>query len=162
MAMRQKPLLYIETSVFGFYFDEEPRNAFRREMAVAMFNQVRLGILDATTSSRTVLELSRAAEPLRSRLMSLLEDMRLLDVDDSEAERLATAYLRDGVIPRAEVEDARHVAYATVGRADVLVSLNLRHLANEWAVRNIGVVNLREGYQPLSIRTPEEVLTYED
>ncbi|MCX6843452.1 MAG: hypothetical protein NTX53_14360 [candidate division WOR-3 bacterium] len=55
MAMRQKPLLYIETSVFGFYFDEEPRNAFRREMAVAMFNQVRLGILDATTSSRTVL-----------------------------------------------------------------------------------------------------------
>ncbi|MCX6843453.1 MAG: hypothetical protein NTX53_14365 [candidate division WOR-3 bacterium] len=94
--------------------------------------------------------------------MSLLEDMRLLDVDDSEAERLATAYLRDGVIPAPEVEDARHVVYATVGRADVLVSLNLRHLANEWAVRNIGVVNLREGYQPLSIRTLEEVLTYED
>jgi hypothetical protein len=53
------------------------------------------------------------------------------------------------------------VAYATVGRADVLVSLNLRHLANEWAERNIGAVNLREGYQLISIRMPEEVLRYE-
>jgi len=59
------------------------------------------------------------------------------------------------------VEDARHVAYATVGRADVLVSLNLRHLANEWAERNIGAVNLREGYQLISIRMPEEVLKHE-
>ena len=43
----------------------------------------------------------------------------------------------------------------------VLVSLNLRHLANEWAERNIGAVNLREGYQLISIRMPEEVLRYE-
>jgi hypothetical protein len=59
-------------------------------------------------------------------------------------------------------EDAEHVAYATVCRVDVLVSLNLRHLANEWAERRICAVNLREGYQVLSIRTPEEVLKYED
>jgi hypothetical protein len=161
MAVKHRPLLYLETSLFGFYFDSEPRNASRREAVVALFDQVRLGILDAATSSRTVLELNRAAEPLRSKLLSLLGDTRLLDVDDSETERLAAAYLREGVIPEKEVEDARHVAYATVGRADVLVSLNLRHLANEWAERNIGAVNLREGYQLISIRMPEEVLRYE-
>ena len=162
MATKHKPLLYVETSVFGFCYDPEPRNAVRREAVVTMFDQIRLGILEATTSSRTVLELNRTAEPLRSRLMSLLDDVRLLDLDDAEAERLATAYLREGVIPKDEVEDARHVAYATVGRADVLVSPNLRHLANEWAERNIGAVNLHEGYRLLSIRTPEEVLRYED
>ncbi|HTW91832.1 MAG TPA: hypothetical protein VMH22_09000 [bacterium] len=161
MAVKHRPLLYLETSLFGFYFDSEPRNASRREAVVGMFDQVRLGILDAATSSRTVLELNLAAEPLRSKLLSLLADTRLLDVDDSEAERLAAACLREGVIPVKEVEDARHVAYATVGRADVLVSLNLRHLANEWAERNIGAVNLREGYQLISIRMPEEVLRYE-
>ena len=160
--MRHRPLLYIETSVFGFCFDTEPRNASRREAVVAMFDQIRLGVIEAATSSRTVLELDRASEPLRSKLMSLLENLGLLDVDDSEAERLAVAYLREGVIPKEEVEDARHVAYATVGHADVLVSLNLRHLANEWAERNIGAVNLREGYQVLRIRMPEEVLRYED
>jgi len=156
-----KPLLHLETSLFGFYFDSEPRNAARQEAVVSLFDQVRLGILDAATSARTVLELGRAAEPLRSKLLSLLSDTRLLDVDDAEAERLAAAYLREGAIPDSEVEDARHVAYATVGRADVLVSLNLRHLANEWAERRIGAVNLREGYQIISIRMPEEVLRYE-
>ncbi len=162
MAVGRNPLLYRETSVFGFYFDDEPRNASRREAVAALFDQIRLGILNATTSSRTVLELNRAAEPLRSRLLSLLADTTLLDVDDAETERLAAAYLREGVIPAKEAEDARHVAAATVGRADVLVSLNLHHLANEWAERNIGAVNLREGYQPLRIRMPEEVLRYED
>ena len=34
VAMRHKPLLYLETSVFGFYFDTEPRNAVRREAVV--------------------------------------------------------------------------------------------------------------------------------
>ena len=65
-------------------------------------------------------------------------------------------------MPENEVDDARYVAYATVCRADVLVSLNLRHLANEWAERSIGAVNLRAGYQLLRIRMPEEVLRYED
>jgi hypothetical protein len=162
MAGGRSPLLYLETSVFGFYFDAEPRNASRREAVVALFDQIRLGILNATTSPRTVLELNQAAEPLRSRLLSLLADATLLNVDDSETERLAAAYLREGVIPEKEMEDARHVAYATVGHADVLVSLNLRHLANEWAERRIGAVNSREGYQPLRIRMPEEVLKYED
>jgi hypothetical protein len=49
-----------------------------------------------------------------------------------------------------------------VGRADVLVSLNLRHIANDWTERSIGAVNLREGYQVLRVKTPEEVLRYED
>jgi hypothetical protein len=92
--VKHRPLLHLETSLFGFYFDSEPRNASRRETVVGLFDQVRLGILDAATSSRTVLELNRAAEPLRSKLLSLLADTRLLDVDDSEAERLAAACLR--------------------------------------------------------------------
>jgi len=52
--------------------------------------------------------------------------------------------------------------YATAGRADILVSLNLRHIANERAERRIGAVNLREGYGVLRVKTPEEVLAYED
>ena len=66
------------------------------------------------------------------------------------------------VVPQTEALDAEHVACATVGRADIIVSLNLRHLANVWAERRFNAVNLWEGYQLLSIRTPETVLNYED
>jgi hypothetical protein len=37
MEVKHRPLLYIETSVFGFYYDEEPRNALRREAVRTMF-----------------------------------------------------------------------------------------------------------------------------
>jgi predicted nucleic acid-binding protein len=162
MATARRPLLYLETSVFGFCFDEEPRNAIRREAALALFEQVRLGILSAVTSPVTFIELERTAEPLRSGLMALLENVQLVEADEDEVRRLAAAYLDAQVIPREHPNDARHVASATAGRADVLVSLNLRHIANEWAERGIGAVNLREGYQVLRVKTPEEVLKYED
>jgi len=44
----------------------------------------------------------------------------------------------------------------------VLVSLNLRHMANEREERRIGQVNLREGCGLQRVKTPEEVLVYED
>jgi len=160
--MRHRPLLYLETSVFGFYFDQEPRNALRRDAVAAMFGQVRLGTLEAFTSPLTSVELSRTGGARREELLGLLNDVRTLSLNQSEVDALTEAYLRAGVIPLDYAEDAVHVAYATLGRADVLVSLNLRHLANEWAERRIAAVNLGEGYLALRIRTPEEVLTYED
>ena len=87
--------------------------------------------------------------------------VRLCDVDDAEAARLAARYIAERVIPERFASDARHAAHATLARADVLVSLNLQHLANEWAMRRVNGVNLSEGYPLISIRTSEEVIRYE-
>jgi hypothetical protein len=92
-------LLYLETSVLGFCFDDNPRNALRREAALALFQQVRIGVLDAATSPVTFEELERAPEPLRSRLVELLDCVRKLLADRDEVERLTLAYVREGVIP---------------------------------------------------------------
>jgi hypothetical protein len=99
VSTKHKPLLYIETSVFGFCFDKEPRNAIRREAALALFEQVRLRILNAVTSPVTFLELDRTAEPLRSELMALLEDVQILEADEAEVARLTAVYLNEQVIP---------------------------------------------------------------
>jgi hypothetical protein len=51
---------------------------------------------------------------------------------------------------------------SVIAGPDVLVSMNLQHLANEWAERRLNDVNLREGYVLIGVRTPEEVLRYEE
>ena len=160
--MKRRPLLYIETSVFGFYFDEEPRNALRREAVRELFRQIELGILDATTSPVASVELTAAKEPLKGRVLKLLSAVAALRADEAEVRHLAEEYIKQGVMPAAEWLDALHAAYATVGRAEIIVSLNLKHLANAWAERKLNAVNLREGYPMLSVRTPEEVVRYED
>ena len=108
--MKHRPLLYLETSTLGFCFDREPRNALRREAVAALFEQIRLGILDAATSPVTFEELDRTPEPLKSRLMALLGSVRRLTADKGEVERLALAYLNERVIPEQYTEDAEHVA----------------------------------------------------
>ncbi len=92
--MQHKPLLYLETSVFGFYFDEDPRNAVHREAVVTLMDQARLGILDIVTSPVTFRELRRSPERLRQKLLDLLSSVSTLRVDEQEVERLAEAYIR--------------------------------------------------------------------
>jgi len=162
MAVKHRPLLYIETSVFGFYYDEEPRNALRREAVRTMFQQISLGLLDAAASPLTEEELDASAEPTRSKLLASLDQLAMLEAEDSEVSRLAGLYVEDGIIPTAEALDARHAAYATVARADIIVSLNLKHLANAWAEQRLNTVNEREGFPTVRIRTPEQVVHYED
>ena len=160
--MKQRPLLYIETSVFGFYYDEEPHNVLRREAVRTMFQQISLGMLDAAASPLTEEELDASQEPTRSKLLALLDQLVMLDADDAEVSRLAGLYVKEGVIPAAETLDARHAAYATVARADIIVSLNLKHLANAWAEQRLNAVNAREGLSTVRIWTPEQVVHYED
>jgi len=160
--VKRRPLLYVETPVFGFYYDEEPRNALRREAVRTMFQQISLGLLDAAASPLTEEELDASAEPTRSKLLALLDQLAMLEAEDAGVSRLAGLYVEDGIIPAAETLDARHAAYATVARADIIVSLNLKHLANAWAEQRLNAVNEREGFPTVRIRTPEQVVRYED
>jgi predicted nucleic acid-binding protein len=160
--MEDRPLLYLETSVFGFYYDEAPRNALRREAVRLLFHQAELGLLRVGVSRLTERELTRTAGSRRNDLLALAALAETLDSADAEVERLAGQYVAGGIIPAAYAADALHAANATVCRCEVLVTLNLKHLANEWAERLVNSVNLREGYPQIRIRTPEEVLHYED
>lgn len=57
--------------------------------------------------------------------------------------------------------DAQHIAVATINEAGVLVSWNFKHIVNLQRIRTYNQVNERQGYRPLEIRTPREVLDYE-
>jgi hypothetical protein len=160
--MMTRPLLYLETSIFGFYYDEEPHNYLRREAVRTLFHQIDVGILHAAVSLLTVEELAKAREPIRTSLLSLVEPLEKLVVDSDKVDNLTECYIAEHIVPRGAAADARHAAFAAVAGTEVLVTLNLKHLANELTERRLNVVNAREGYPQVRIKTPEEVLAYED
>jgi len=53
---------------------------------------------------------------------------------------------------------ALHVAMAVCHRADMIVSWNMKHLANPNKVALINVVNRQNGWPLIRIHTPQEVL----
>ena len=75
---------------------------------------------------------------------------------------LAETYLKEGVVSEKSRVDAQHIAIATINRVDVLVSWNFKHIVNLERIHGYNSSNLRLGYPILEIRTPIEVMRYED
>ena len=161
----KKLKLYLETSVFGFYFDTAASNKQKRIAVRKLLQQIKNGLFEGYVSGLVRAELEKAPQSYRRRLLQLIDryGLKAIDYDEDAAGELHEKYLQARVSPGAPDYDAAHVAIATVAGADVVVSCNLKHLANELASRRFLAVNILQGYSTsLSIRQPEEVITYED
>jgi len=148
-----KARIYVDASVVGGCEDEE-----FAEYSVQLMERFVRGELVLVVSVLTVQELAGAPEKVRRRLASVpeahIETLQL----DAEARELAEAYIAEGIITARMRADAQHIAIATVGRVDVLVSWNFKHIVNLHRIHGYNSVNLRRGYPTLEIRAPREVL----
>jgi hypothetical protein len=149
-------LMYVDTSVIGGCEDAEFAASSQ-----ALWGQFVVGRHTVVLSAHTLRELQGAPEPVRARLLEVPEQHQLVLPDTPEAADLAEAYLGRGIVGPGSHADALHVALATVGRADVLVSWNFHHIVNLGRIRLFHSVNIERGYGTIEIRSPTEVLEYE-
>ena len=145
--------IYIDTSVVGGCLDEEFSAESRDLVRMAREGQVTLVVSDILAD-----ELELAPPEVQAVLSGLPATSLEAVLRSEEAERLRAAYLDAGVVPAAQANDALHVAIATVARVDVIVSWNFRHIVHFDRIRAFNAVNLREGYPPVEIRSPREVV----
>jgi predicted nucleic acid-binding protein len=148
--------VYIDTSVFGGLFDEEFKQA-----TDAFFHLVRIGKFDLLVSDVVGEEISLAPENVQNAfremypyMTSIAVSIELLDLRDE--------YIRQGIVTEKSADDAAHVAAATVGGADIIVSWNFRHIVHYQKIRMYNAVNAMRGYPSLDIRSPAEVIDYEE
>ena len=149
--------LYLDTSVVGVMFDLEP--ADRKEKTEIFFESAKSRGDNLFISDVVLDEIARAPEHLRFSLIRIVNELRPLVLPESrETLALADAYVTSRVVPTSSRDDARHVAIATVGGADALVSWNFKHLVNLRRRRLVHSVNVRLGYPLIELVSPEEVL----
>lgn len=79
-----------------------------------------------------------------------------------EATLLAGRYISERVVGKTSIMDCRHIALATVNKANVLTSWNFKHIVNLDRIKGYNSVNLRQGYAMLEIRSPKDLINYED
>ncbi len=146
---------YVDTSVFGGTEDDE-----FRDTSVAFFELVRRGKFSVFVSTLTLDELAQAPPAVRRAYAELPEGSTVevsADVED-EAGELARAYVAAGVLGPARSDDALHVAIASVARADLVLSWNFKHIVNYDRIRGFNGVNALNGYPPIEVRSPLEVV----
>ncbi len=148
---------YFDTSVFGGAFDTE-----FEEITLQLFERVLLGKLICVFSDLTETELINAPENVTNYFKNLpKENIERVIVTD-EILNLASKYVAEKVVGQTSFDDCVHIATATIYKADILVSWNFKHIVNVYRIRGYNSINIRSNYQSLEIRSPKEILEYED
>ena len=152
----KKPYIYIDASVIGGCEDAE-----FAEATLGLWELFLKGDCIQVLSEHTLRELQGAPKSVRDRIFDIPEGHQVVLADTAEADALAEAYLAHGIVGPGSRSGALHVALATIGRVDVLVSWNFKHIVNLGRIRLFNAVNLEQGYGFIEIRTPKEVLSIE-
>ena len=107
-------------------------------------------------------EIFNAPDNVRTLFKNLPEENLEYVLVDDEALNLARKYIFENVIGKTSFDDCVHIALATIHKADILVSWNFKHIVNVYRIRGYNSVNLRSGYPTLEIRSPKDIIDYEN
>ncbi len=152
-----KQRLYIDTSVFGGFYDEE-----FSEFTKPLFERLQKGEFTLLFSAVTQDELNPAPDNVKKLVENIkVEDTEFLETNE-EVVDLATQYILEKVVGQTSLPDCLHIALATINRADFLISWNFKHIVNVQRIRGYNAINIKNGYKQLEIRSPRDFMTYGD
>lgn len=146
-----KQRIYIDTSVIGGYYDDE-FEAHTKKLFERIIN------LDFEIYFSEVNETELILAPQEVKDVKELipqECFRFLELSE-EAKQLAEIYISERALGKASLNDAYHIALASVNKLDCLVSWNFKHIVNFDKIKLFNSINLKMGYPLIDIRTPLE------
>jgi len=154
-----KESVYLETSVVSYCVGR-----INRDLVVAARQQItkewwdsKSNLFDLFVSELVVEEASKGDQFLAKQRLELIKDIDFLDVNH-ESENLAMYLIEQKAIPKECPEDAMHIAVATLGGVDFILTWNFKHINNA-STRLIIERNInRKGYECPVICTPEELI----
>ena len=144
--------VYVDTSVVGGCIDVEFAEDSQR-----LFQWVRERRFVLLVSDVVVQELADAPQDIRQLFDDLPESMIEMVPLSEAVLQLRDAYVAAGVVGPKWVDDATHVAAATVAQADAIVSWNFKHIVRLDKIRAYNEINHAMGFGSLTILSPKEV-----
>lgn len=149
--MKKKLRIYLDTSVFGGYFDKEFQIFSKK-----LFARIQKGEFIIIISDVVNAELSRAPTEVKDLAKSVLPYTELAEITAAAID-LQHAYIEAGVVTKKSLNDALHVAIATTSAVDAIVSWNFKHIVKLDRIKGYNDINILNGYQKLTIISPTEV-----
>ena len=155
--MKKKIRLYIDTSVFGGYFDKE-----FEDYTKPLFERIFQGEFILLFSTVTQEELENAPIEVKQLVKKIKNEYTVFVIETEDAVELALEYISENVVGKTSYADCLHIALATINRADFLISWNFKHIVNIERIRGYNSANIKFGYKQLEIRSPRELMKYEE
>ncbi|NLO19689.1 MAG: type II toxin-antitoxin system VapC family toxin [Ignavibacteria bacterium] len=152
----RKLRIYIDTSVIGGCFDKE-----FAEWSNVLFDEFMAGKKIAVISDLTISELELAPDKVKNKIDEIPAS-NLIKIDiNQEIISLANKYIEYKAVSKKFIDDATHIAAASLNNVNILVSWNFKHIVNYNRIKLYNSINMMMGYPLIEVRTPREVIDYE-
>ncbi len=154
-----KETVYVESSVISYLNGRPSRDIIitaLQELTRIWWEEKRHDF-ELFISESVIREISAGSANDASKRIESIRGCAILVVDE-EAVQLAKKIQRGANLPEKAIEDALHIALATVSEIDYLLTWNCKHIANATIVPRIESICLAEGYHCSKICTPQELM----
>jgi predicted nucleic acid-binding protein len=156
----EKRKVYLESTIFGYLTGRPsaiPKTAYWQALTRQWWENC-LPKVDCFVSRWVISESEDGdADAVERRKVALKDFPEIRPAADKVA-ALAQKLIETHALPKNEVADAFHIATATVGGMDYLLTWNCKHLANYVALPKTYAVLTEAGYKCPVIITPEKYL----
>ena len=156
MENLEKTRVYVDNSVVSGMFDDHIPE--RIEQMRRFWQSVIDGKIQIIASDVLDEEQENAPQRVRNFFASLPQSQIERVIATQESDNLAAQYIGANVISENHMNDCRHVALATVTRADAVVSWNCNDMVNPNRIPKSNEVNKKHGYPEIKILTPNEFM----
>lgn len=162
--IQNKLKIYLETTLFNYYFLNDPSRQSDIEATKRLFNELKAGSFLGIVSDITAGELEDCpTEKQRENMLRLARQTHLQQITEDDYPglvNLAEQYVRVGAIPKKKMGDALHIAAATLTNCDILVSWNYSHIVRYKTRQAVHDVNTLQNHTNIIISTPKELTNH--
>ncbi len=157
-----KKKVYIETTIPSFYYEErtQPVIMIAQREQTRKWWDTRRQLYELVVGAATVEELRRGKHPLQESKLQLISEIPVIHFTEA-VERIVDVYIANKLMPNNVLGDALHLALASLGKCDFLLTWNCNHLANANKFEHIRRINTRLGLFVPTITTPIQLMSLE-
>ena len=145
--------IYAETSLINGYYSKQTRIA---SVSNLFFELIIHGSIIAHVSDYVLVEVNRTTDQTKKN--KLLHLVRLCKTDAPSGKQVsdvAEIYVKKGMIPAKYIFDAYHIASASIGGYEALVSWNFEHIIRAKTEKMLEDINSELGIHIPRLRIPE-------
>ena len=152
-----KKAIYLDSTVPSYLFDERESIKLHCDITRKWWEEESSNF-DIFVSLETIVELNKGSYPKKIEILEFVNKLEKLE-PNPEIRNIIKVYIQNTLMPKDEMGDALHLAYASFYKIDFLLTWNCNHLANANKKQHIRILNSRMNLFVPEIITPLELFT---
>ena len=152
-----KKAVYLDSTVPSYMFDNRESIQLHCDITRKWWEE-ESNNFDVFVSLETIIELNKGNYPRKDEILEFVNKLEKLE-PNPEIKNIINVYIQNTLMPKDELGDALHLAYASYYKIDFLLTWNCNHLANANKKQHIRILNNRMNLFVPEIITPLELFT---